>query len=461
MDRSLLAIAIPLLSLLSAVQAASCSGDADLSVVKSWVYQLQDADPSEIAGLGFDLVVMDYSWDGTEEGEYTPEEIAQIKDAGMIPVAYISIGEAEDYRFYWQDEWYEDPPPWLGRENPEWEGNYAVKYWYPEWKQIIFSYLDRIISQGFRGAYLDRVDAFEYWSNSSNGEDESLPEDVAARRMIKFVAEIANYCRVVKGVKDFIVIPQNGERLLEYDENGTFLEAISGIAVEDLFYWETEPIPENEAMNRTVYLDMVLGARKPVFVVDYVDDGSGYEGENKERIDSFIAKARERGYIPYVARSDRELDEMVIIEGIQPPINATTITIKLKPGWNLVSIPVNLTFYASILPSSAQVYTWNPEKKQYEEARELQPKTGYWVYVPIEANFTVFGPALPSYSKHVPAGWNLVGSTSHSESKVKSGFLLYRWNPELRAYTLATALKLGEAGWIYLKAPETIQVTAA
>ncbi|HDI47066.1 MAG TPA: hypothetical protein ENF82_04595, partial [Candidatus Methanomethylia archaeon] len=332
MDRSLLAIAILLLSLLSAVQAASCSGDANLSTVKSWVYQLQDADPSEIAGSGFDLVVMDYSWDGTEEGEYAPEEIAQIKDAGMIPVAYISIGEAEDYRFYWQDEWYEDPPPWLGKENPEWEGNYAVKYWYPEWKQIIFSYLDRIISQGFRGAYLDRVDAFEYWSNSSNGEDESLPEDVAARRMIKFVGEIANYCREVKGGRDFIVMPQNGEKLLGYDENGTFLEAISGIAVEDLFYWETEPIPENEAMNRTAYLDMVLGARKPVFVVDYVDDGSGYEGENKERIDSFIAKARERGYIPYVARSDRELDEMVIIEGIQPPINATTITIKLKPG---------------------------------------------------------------------------------------------------------------------------------
>ena len=59
--------------------------------VKNWAYQLQNADP---------------------------EEIKKIKDSGKIPVAYISIGEAENYRFYWTDEWYNNPPEWLGKENP-------------------------------------------------------------------------------------------------------------------------------------------------------------------------------------------------------------------------------------------------------------------------------------------------------------------------------------------------------
>ena len=39
---------------------------------------------------------------------------------------------------------------------------------------------------------------------------------------------------------------------------------------------------------------------------------------NKERIDDYREKALSKGYIPYVAMSDRELDELNIIEGVQP-----------------------------------------------------------------------------------------------------------------------------------------------
>lgn len=288
----------------------------DIKKIKNWAYQLQNADPNEIASSGFDLIVMDYSWDGSDENKYTREDIEKIKDAGIIPIAYISIGEAEDYRFYWREEWYTDPPEWLGRENPDWLGNYPVKYWYSEWKEIIFKYLDKIIAQGFMGIYLDRVDVFEYWSDPNNGEEFYIPEREAAERMISFIVEIANYCRN-KTSADFYIIPQNGERLLEYD-NGTLLKIISGWAVEDLFYNGTEPLPEYITNERMYYLDKVLNAGEVVLVVDYVDDGSGYIGTNKERIDDFRAKALARGYIPYAAIVDRELDELNIIEGVQP-----------------------------------------------------------------------------------------------------------------------------------------------
>lgn len=61
--------------------------------------------------------------------------------------------------------------------------------------------------------------------------------------MIEFVEEIAEYCGEVKGITDFYIIPQNGERILEYDENGTYLDTISGIGIEDLWYDGTDPIP--------------------------------------------------------------------------------------------------------------------------------------------------------------------------------------------------------------------------
>ncbi len=86
-----------------------------------------------------------------------------------LVICYMSIGEAENYRFYWQNSWNSSKPQWLEAENPDWAGNYKVRYWYPEWQAIIFgnsnSYLDRILSAGFDGVYLDIVDAFENYEN--------------------------------------------------------------------------------------------------------------------------------------------------------------------------------------------------------------------------------------------------------------------------------------------------------
>ena len=69
-------------------------GDAD-----SWGYQLQNADPVVVTASKYDVIVMDYSRDGTDAGAYSPSEIQLIKDSGKTVLAYFSIGEAEDYRF--------------------------------------------------------------------------------------------------------------------------------------------------------------------------------------------------------------------------------------------------------------------------------------------------------------------------------------------------------------------------
>ena len=187
---------------------------------------------------------MDYSRDGTDTGKYSREEIQKIIQTGKISIAYINIGEAEDHRFYWRDEWYSNPPKWLGDKDPERKGCYAVKYWYKEWKNIIFKYLDKIIQQGFSGVYLDKIDEFEYWAK--NGYD----EEFTAREMINLIIEISNHC---KG-KDFLIILQNGEKLIEYD-NVTLLSIIYGWVVEDLFYNGTKKKTREEIDKRIKLLD--------------------------------------------------------------------------------------------------------------------------------------------------------------------------------------------------------------
>ncbi len=116
----------------------------------------------------YDLIIMDLFY---SEETYTPNEIEQLKTkqngGKRLVVCYMSIGEAENYRYYWKNNWNNHKPDWLEEENSSWSGNYKVRYWYPEWKRIIYgnenSYLKLIVNAGFDGVYLDIIDAFEYF----------------------------------------------------------------------------------------------------------------------------------------------------------------------------------------------------------------------------------------------------------------------------------------------------------
>ena len=121
-----------------------------------------------LEGTDYDLLIIDLFWN---DQQLTPGDIARLKikngGASRLVIAYMSIGEAEDYRYYWQPDWSSNPPGWLGPENPDWAGNYLVEYWNDEWQNIIFgssdSYLGRILNSGFDGVYLDKIDSYETW----------------------------------------------------------------------------------------------------------------------------------------------------------------------------------------------------------------------------------------------------------------------------------------------------------
>jgi cysteinyl-tRNA synthetase len=286
----------------------------------SWMYQLQNASASSIKATGFDIAVIDYSKDGEESGRYSVTEMAEMQSGGSRKVlAYLSIGEAEDYRYYFDPRWVSwiegqptsAAPCWLGRTNPDWEGNYKVQYWAEDWQRIVLDYLDRIIEDGFDGVYLDIIDAFEYWSDRDNGEGYWIEESLAAQRMIGLVGRIAHHARVEKA--DFYIIPQNGERIFEYDSADTYLDTISGIGIEDLYYDGTAAIPAAVTAERNNLLSDVKSAGKPVLVVDYVD--RGIRPIPEPIVADFLTKASTDGYIPYAARADRELDEINVFDG--------------------------------------------------------------------------------------------------------------------------------------------------
>lgn len=292
-------------------------------VGSSFAYQLQDADPTAIAATNFKIMVIDYSRDGTDATQYTQAQLQSLHAAGKKVLAYVSIGEAESYRYYFMPSWLSHIAPsatapcWLGHVDPDWAGNYAVRYWSEDWQQTMLGYVDKVMAQGFDGVYLDKVDEFEYWSDPANGEGETVAQTKGAQYMIAFVKRIADHARNAGGKPGFLVMPQNGEDLLPYDTDGSFLQAISGMGIEDLIYNGLIPVSAGEVSFRENLLNQIRGAGRTVLVTDYVDDGTGYTGANAARITDFRNKVISAGYLPYAALQDRALDSLNIIPGVQ------------------------------------------------------------------------------------------------------------------------------------------------
>lgn len=272
--------------------------------VNEWLYQLQNIDLDAIGKKKFDLIVMDYSRDGSDEYAFTKSEIEALKNSAggnKVVISYISIGEAEDYRYYWKAFWKDNPPSFLEAENPEWESNYKVRYWEKEWQDIIFgsnsSYVDKIISAGFDGIYLDIIDAYEYF--------EEKGRTTAAREMVEFVRAISEYCKLDKGLPDFLIIPQNGEGLSVHQD---YLDAVDGLGKEDLFY-DGNDKQSMESVNFSIQLiDNFKKTGKIVLSVDYCT--------NTKTIDNYYSKSIEKGYIPY--STIRDLDKLTINLGHEP-----------------------------------------------------------------------------------------------------------------------------------------------
>lgn len=252
------------------------------SILTSFAYVLQadsftktkSAAIERLAASGRDWIVLDAAFSSD-----TPWELADLDairhglPARKI-IAYISIGEAEDYRPYWHKEWGSAgkltaaAPKWLGTENPAWKGNYRVKYWHAEWQQIMLTATDDAMARGFDGVYLDIVDGFEtfefdgrdYLDNRTNPET----KQTYRRDMVDWVKAIATRAR--KQNPDALVIPQNGSQLLAHQD---FLATISAIGIEDLFTNGNKLQPKSHTSEVLGHLEKMTAAHKPVLLIEY------------------------------------------------------------------------------------------------------------------------------------------------------------------------------------------------
>jgi len=308
------------------------------SQVRYWAYQIQNLDaPGAVDDLmdsPYDMIVVDPTVT-SEYGFNAKDMIQKIKNSKAhdrfhrkLVMAYIDIGEAEEWRWYWDDHpTYEQLgecrlqyvtqiqtwAPWVVACDPDgWAGNYPVAFWDSDWKDIVIngtalgsgldlyfaSMLDEVIKDGFDGVYIDWVEAWEMSAVRVRAQKEGKDP---AQEMLKLIKEIRAYGRAYN--PGFLVIQQNSSQLIFEVGASALFSAVDAIAQEGVWWdgaatddWNDPEGYDKPSGNEDYYLPRLRAykaAGLPVFVCEYA----------LENAEDAYKKAKSEGFLAYVTRT--------------------------------------------------------------------------------------------------------------------------------------------------------------
>lgn len=253
------------------MQTASMDRKQALAAVQSWLLLLNnDLEPnmvSQIAASAHDLAVIDFlpsqDWAKAYDMAGTVRALKRKPDGGRrLVIAYLNVGQAEDYRAYFRKGWKPGKPSWILSLDPDgWPGNFPVAYWNSEWQSIIAGpagLLDKIVAAGFDGIYMDWVSGFQDDAVMAAAKRDGV--DPAAE-MARWIARISLTAKA--HAKDFLLIGQNAAPLLA---NQLYLDSIDAASHETIWFaWAGEgkndpkgdcPVPASLAeLSSKAYLD--------------------------------------------------------------------------------------------------------------------------------------------------------------------------------------------------------------
>lgn len=88
--------------------------------------------------------------------------------ARRLVLAYVNIGEAEAFRYYWKPSWGEGRPSWIKSPKAGAPDKYYVEFWRAEWQRLIYnspkSFIYGLVRDlGFDGVVLDGVEVYRFF----------------------------------------------------------------------------------------------------------------------------------------------------------------------------------------------------------------------------------------------------------------------------------------------------------
>lgn len=223
--------------------------------------------------------------------EYTAEEVLALKARGKIVIGYLSVGEAEDYRWFFSRV----KPDWLQGENPNWPGHFCVDANRTGWHRLLLdTVIPAILEKGFDGLYLDTVD-----TASPHNFPETEPGMVALIRGIKVT------------FPGKILIASNANFIVE-----VISSSIDALAVEDLFSYYDHEEKFYKKTSRSIRQPLIrellsIGEKYnlPIFTIDYAGP------TDRSLLGYAYRSSSSYGFIPYVGTV--ELDRILFYKGFK------------------------------------------------------------------------------------------------------------------------------------------------
>ena len=291
--------------------------------ISTWMYQIQWLDDNvaidELDATLYDMLVVEPGHNFKTDVYDTNYLVSSLKQKPngdeRLLLAYIDIGQAEDYRTYWLSTWEAPTETSIGSPNflltfdPDgWSGNYPVAYWNLEWQNIWLGtngIIEKLAQFGFDGVYLDWVEGYD---------DDKVREAALTQgrnpenEMMLFIQRIRDLGKSFNS--DFLVVPQNAPYLLDADP-AFYVSIIDALATEDTWFYGEGDVPwgnpnagdlsggerhagDYSTANRIAQSKKYLDLGIPVFSVDYCISESNAE-------QTYI-NAYENGFIPLVTR---------------------------------------------------------------------------------------------------------------------------------------------------------------
>jgi cysteinyl-tRNA synthetase len=305
--------------------------------IEAWAIQLQGLTrlgaPDRLSRADVDLVVIDRVTTVKGSGNFAlPAVVKQVHASRgkvrprKLCLAYVNVGQAEDYRTYWGAGWSPpkdgapgEPAFILGRDPEGWRGNFPVAYWDPRWRKVVFgtdeSLVDGAIREGFDGVVLDWVMGYQ---NGDVIAAAKVSRVDPAAEMARLIRDLAVHARAQR--PGFLVFPLNAAGLLEARPD--LAAVLDGVVQEDVTFagkassdWD-DPNNADLAIAATgdwsteTHVRRLSALRAKGLTILTVD----YATEERNR-DAARALARRYGFVPFVTRTplDRIPDEYLVV----------------------------------------------------------------------------------------------------------------------------------------------------
>lgn len=291
-----------------------------LKSVKNFMYQtdgLAEAGAvDKLAQSGYDMVIVAPTFDTRgNEKFHAAAMVKSLHDAkpGRIVLALLNIGQAENFRTYWGEDWHGEMPGapakpgyLIGADPNADPDTFLVRFWRSRWQAVFLSprgLIHRIMAAGFDGVCLDGLDAYE---DDPIGVAADKDKVDPANAMVSLVSAVRDHVRQAK--PDGVVLALNASDLI--DDQPKFAQAIDGLVAEDTWFSGSDDakwgdpaggdVPNTDSGDDSTQslvrqYHKFLDAGLPVFTIDYC--------VNPENAAKVYRESSKAGFVPLVTQA--------------------------------------------------------------------------------------------------------------------------------------------------------------